>query len=529
MEAINDFISQINGVLWGWPMIILLLGTHIYLTVILRFPQRKIFKAIKLSVSKDQGAEGDVSQFGALATALAATIGTGNIVGVGTAIALGGPGAVFWCWLTGVFGISTKYAEGLLAIKYRVKTTDGKMLGGPMYALERGLGWKWLGVLFAIFCALASFGKGIVDGEANAKHFAVEAAEFYLFVRVSGKTIEAYHDALPEAFEIVDVLVEVLQAFAQASLIGFLDMGFGHTAMQLEALGGSHEHCQRRLKAVLATLDVEELLSPEVCTETGFRDDVIAEGQGQTRGECTVAAMCNVGEGSAVYEGRRLLGGLNEVGVESILQEDTDGTRHAHILHAEGFAVNGRAEQDILDASAQVATVLGEAKYCHNLACRGDVEATLHCYAVCLGSEASDDVAKVAVINVEDALPEHLFHGEAFLAVLIDVVVEQGSYHVVGAGHGVEVAGEVEVYLIHREHLRIASSCRAAFHAETGTERRLTERNDGVFADAVHAESKPDAHGCLADARLCGRDGCDEDELVLPHLLFINERLGDFC
>ena len=167
MEFFNGIISNINGVLWGWPMIILLLGTHIYLTIILRFPQRKIFKAIKLSVTKDPGSEGDVSQFGALATALAATIGTGNIVGVGTAIALGGPGAVFWCWLTGVFGISTKYAEGLLAIKYRVKTSNGKMLGGPMYALERGLGWKWMGVLFALFCALASFGIGCTV-QANA-------------------------------------------------------------------------------------------------------------------------------------------------------------------------------------------------------------------------------------------------------------------------------------------------------------------------------------------------------------------------
>ena len=101
-----------------------------------------------------------MSQFGALATALAATIGTGNIVGVATAVALGGPGAVLWCWLTGLFGISTKYAEGLLAVKYRVKTEDGRLLGGPMYALERGLGWKWMAVLFAVFTAIASFGIG---------------------------------------------------------------------------------------------------------------------------------------------------------------------------------------------------------------------------------------------------------------------------------------------------------------------------------------------------------------------------------
>ena len=160
MDGLNDFFTELSGLLWGWPMIILLLGTHLYLTIILHFPQRKIFTAIRLSVKRDPDARGDVSQFGSLATALAATIGTGNIIGVATAIALGGPGAVLWCWLTGVFGISTKYAEGLLAIKYRVKTPNGKMLGGPMYALERGLGWKWLAVLFAIFTACASFGIG---------------------------------------------------------------------------------------------------------------------------------------------------------------------------------------------------------------------------------------------------------------------------------------------------------------------------------------------------------------------------------
>ncbi len=167
MTALNDFFTAFSSFLWGWPMIILLLGTHLFLTVRLRFPQRKIFKAIKLSVSRDKDAAGDVSQFGALATALAATIGTGNIIGVATAIALGGPGAVLWCWLTGVFGISTKYAEGLLAVKYRVKTRRGRMLGGPMYALQKGLGWKWLAILFALFASLASFGIGSTV-QANA-------------------------------------------------------------------------------------------------------------------------------------------------------------------------------------------------------------------------------------------------------------------------------------------------------------------------------------------------------------------------
>jgi AGCS family alanine or glycine:cation symporter len=157
-------------------MIILLLGTHLFLTIRLRFPQRHIFKAVRLSFKRDRNAEGDVSQFASLATALAATIGTGNIIGVATAIALGGPGAVLWCWLTGVFGISTKYAEGLLAIKYRQKTKSGKMLGGPMYALEKGLGWKWLAVLFALFTAIAAFGIG---NTVQANAIATVASESY--------------------------------------------------------------------------------------------------------------------------------------------------------------------------------------------------------------------------------------------------------------------------------------------------------------------------------------------------------------
>ena len=167
MELLNDFFRDFSNLLWGWPMIILLLGTHIYLTIILRFPQRKIFTAIRLSFKKDLDGQGDVSQFASLATALAATIGTGNIVGVATAVTLGGPGAVLWCWLTGVFGISTKYAEGLLAVKYRQVTPQGKMIGGPMYALEKGLRMRWLAVLFAVFTAFASFGIGSTV-QANA-------------------------------------------------------------------------------------------------------------------------------------------------------------------------------------------------------------------------------------------------------------------------------------------------------------------------------------------------------------------------
>ncbi len=160
MQQLHEAIIWLNGYLWGPPMLVLLVGTHLFLTIRLKVIQRYLWLAIKLSFSRDRGSQGDVSQFGALMTALAATIGTGNIVGVSTAIALGGPGAVLWCWLTGVFGIATKYAEAVLAVRYRVRTGDGTMLGGPMYALERGLGQKWLAVIFCVCTAVAAFGIG---------------------------------------------------------------------------------------------------------------------------------------------------------------------------------------------------------------------------------------------------------------------------------------------------------------------------------------------------------------------------------
>jgi AGCS family alanine or glycine:cation symporter len=156
----EELLTSISDFVWGPPLLILLFGTHLFLTFRLRFIQRYLGPAIRLSFQRKTEGEGDVSQFGALMTALAATIGTGNIVGVATAVASGGPGAVLWMWLTGVFGIATKYSEALLSVKYRVKMPDGTMAGGPMYVLERGMGQRWLGVAFAAFTAVAAFGIG---------------------------------------------------------------------------------------------------------------------------------------------------------------------------------------------------------------------------------------------------------------------------------------------------------------------------------------------------------------------------------
>ncbi|MBR2125953.1 MAG: sodium:alanine symporter family protein [Akkermansia sp.] len=168
LETIDTFLSDVSSFLWGYVLLFCLLGTHLYLTIILRFPQLYFFRALKYYFGKGQrDKEGQISNFSSLMVSLAANVGTGNIVGVAVAVATGGPGAVFWCMMTGVLGMATRYAESLLAIRYRVQDSAGNILGGPMYALERGLKCRWLAVLFALFTAVAAFGIGNVT-QANA-------------------------------------------------------------------------------------------------------------------------------------------------------------------------------------------------------------------------------------------------------------------------------------------------------------------------------------------------------------------------
>ncbi|GAA0428993.1 sodium:alanine symporter family protein [Virgibacillus salarius] len=159
-----DIIETISGFVWGPPTLILIVGTGLYLTFRLGFLQfRTLPYALKLAFSpakQDKKSKGDISHYEALTTAMAATIGTGNIVGVATAVVLGGPGAVFWMWISALFGMATKYSEAILAVKYRVENSKGQMSGGPMYYLEKGLNAKWLGIIFAIFGSIAAFGIG---------------------------------------------------------------------------------------------------------------------------------------------------------------------------------------------------------------------------------------------------------------------------------------------------------------------------------------------------------------------------------
>ncbi|ENV70619.1 alanine/glycine:cation symporter family protein [Acinetobacter towneri] len=177
MQNLQSMMETLSGWVWGPYMLVLIVGTGVFLTFRLLFWQFRMlplaFKQVFCKHDKAQKEPGDISHFASLMTALSATIGTGNIAGVATACVLGGPGAVFWMWMTALFGMATKYGEGVLAVKYRIKNEKGQMSGGPMYYIERGLKWKWLAIIFAFFGTVASFGIGS-SVQSNTVALAVE-------------------------------------------------------------------------------------------------------------------------------------------------------------------------------------------------------------------------------------------------------------------------------------------------------------------------------------------------------------------
>ncbi|UCF62863.1 MAG: sodium:alanine symporter family protein [bacterium] len=188
LKHLESFFVFAGNLIWGYPLMVLLVGTGLWLTLALRGLQfRYLWHALYLALikRKEEGDEpGDITHFQALMTALSATVGTGNIAGVATAIAAGGPGALFWMWITGLVGMATKYAEAVLAVKYRVRDKYNTMSGGPMYYISRGMGLKWLGTVFAIFAAIAAFGIGNMV-QSNSVADAVQAT-FHIPVYVTG-------------------------------------------------------------------------------------------------------------------------------------------------------------------------------------------------------------------------------------------------------------------------------------------------------------------------------------------------------
>ena len=249
----NIFFASFAGFMWGPWLLALLLGTGFWLTIRLRGIQfRALFYALRLTFSKERGGEGDISHFGSLMTALAATVGTGNIAGVSTAVALGGPGAIFWMWVTGLFGMATKYSESFLGVKFRRKNKHGEVSGGPMYYLDEGLKKKWLGICFAGFGACAAFGIGNMV-QANTTAIAVSdsmglngfSVGLFLAILTGLVVIGGIQRIADVASYLVPFMVVIYFAGALIVIFGHTDqlgsglrLVFGHAFTGTAATGG---------------------------------------------------------------------------------------------------------------------------------------------------------------------------------------------------------------------------------------------------------------------------------------------------
>ena len=237
--------------------------------------------------------------------------------------------------------------------------------------------------------------------------------------------------------------------------------------------------------------------------------------------------MGYIGERSAVNEGRSVFGGLDQIGIDGVLQQHGDGSAYAQVPHSQWPVIPGVAQEYVVYASAQVIQVLCETEYGHYLGGRGNVEARLVGLSVHSRPEAGHYLPEGTVIDIQDPAPEYLLHPEAFLPVLVNVVVQEGGNHIVGGSDCVEVSSKMQVYPVHREHLGISATGRSALHAETGSQRGFPEGQDRFVTATGHSQGQPHRNGGLAYSRLGGSDGSHEYELAFLPVLPCLQAVGD--
>ena len=430
-----------------------------------------------------------VTQFSELSQSLA---GGGAVVHAVGAVDLGGDGVDLV--LEGHF--------------QRVGVLDGTVLHDIQHLLGQSL------------AALAALGEDLAQDAGDALLGADLLDVSLLFGGIGREGVDGHHDGQAEAvLHVVDVADEVGCALLDGLEVGSVQVGLGYAAVALESTEGRHQHAGAGRDARIAALDVQELLCAQVCAEAGLGDDVVGQREAELGAHDAVAAVGDVGEGAAVDDGGVVLEGLDQVRVEGVLQQGGHGTGCADVSSRDGLAVVGVGADDLREALFQIGDAGGEAEDGHDLAGDGDVETVLAGRAVDLTAQAVHDKAELTVVHVHAALPGDAAGVDVQGVALLDAVVNHGRQQVVGGTDGVDVAGEVEVDVLHRHHLCVAAAGCAALHAEDRAEGGFTEAEHGLFAYGVHGVGQTHAGGRLAFTGGGGADGRDEDELALLRCL----------
>ena len=340
-----------------------------------------------------------------------------------------------------------------------------------------------------------------------------------LRVGVGAEAVDRNDRLEPELAHVLDVAAQVAHAGLERLQVFLLEIVLLHAAVHFERADGGDQHDAGGLEAGLAALDVEELLAAQIGAEARFGHHIVRQLQRRRRGQHRIAAVRDVGERPAMNERRRAFERLHQVGGERVLEERGHGALRLQIAGADRLLVARVADDDAAEAPPQIVEIGSEAEDGHHFRGDRDVEAVFARVAVGGAAERVDDLAQRAVVHVQHAAPGDAALIDRERVAPVDVVVEQGRQQVVGRRDGVEVAGEVEVDVLHRHHLRVAAAGRAALHAEGGPERRFAQAQHRFLADLIQGIGQPDRGRRLAFAGRRRRDRRDQDQLAVRLVL----------
>ena len=376
--------------------------------------------------------------------------------------------------------------------------------------------------------ALAALRPDLGQGHVHAQLAALGLHEVELGLRVGREGVDGHHAGqVVHVRDVLHVLQQVRQARLQRLEVLLGEVGLGHAAVVLQRAHRGDDHHRVGLKTGEAALDVEELLRAQIGAEAGLGHAVVAERHGHARGHDGVAAVGDVGERAAVHESRGALERLHEVRLQSVLQKRGHGALGLQIVGRDRRIIIGVAHHDAAQALLQVGDGGGQTEDGHNFRGHGDVEAVLAGHAVGFAAQAVHDVAQLAVVHVDHALPRDLAHVDVELVAVLDMRIKQRREQVVGRSDGVEVAGEVQVDVLHGNHLGVAAASRAALDAEHRPQRRLAQRHDHVLAAQRQRIGQAHRRGGLALSGRRGVNGGHQDELTRGVLLLAQQVVID--